>query len=181
MSAHRAAPSPSERAGEPAASATFDPKDALALDALLTEDELALRGRVRRYVENEFVPRIAELFEQAQFPRELAKELGDLRLLGMELDGYACPGGSAVEHGLAYLELEAGDSGLRTFASVQGSLAMAAIRNWGSEDQKHEWLPQMAAGEAIGCFGLTEPTAGSDPSSMTTTARRVGDDWVLDG
>src|SRR3712207_6676544 len=99
----------------------------------------------------------------------------------MHLDGYGCPGGSAVEYGLACLELEAGDTGLRTFASVQGSLAMTAIHTWGSEEQKHAWLPAMAAGEAIGCFAVTEPEAGSDPASMRTTARRVGEDWVLDG
>lgn len=161
--------------------ATFDPKDALALDALLSDHELAVRERVRSYVENKFAPRVAALFEQAQFPRELAKELGHLGLLGMEIEGYGCPGGSAVEHGLASLELEAGDTGLRTFASVQGSLTMGAIHHWGSEEQKHQWLPAMAAGETVGCFGLTEPTAGSDPSSMKTTARQVGDDWVLHG
>ena len=162
-------------------SPAFDPRDALALDALLSETELAVRERIRRYVEGDFVPRVAELFEQARFPRELARELGELGVLGMEIDGYGCPGRSAVEYGLASLELEAGDTGLRTFASVQGSLAMGAIHLWGSEEQKQEWLPRMASGEAIGCFGLTEPTAGSDPSSMQTTARQLGGDWVLNG
>jgi glutaryl-CoA dehydrogenase len=159
----------------------LDPRDALALDALLTDDELALRDRVRRYVEERFAPRVGELFEQARFPRELARELGELGVLGMHLHGYGCPGASAVEYGLACLELEAGDTGLRTFASVQGSLAMTAIHTWGSEEHKRAWLPKMAAGEAVGCFALTEPEAGSDPGSMRTTARRVGGDWVIDG
>ena len=159
----------------------FDPRDGLALDALLGEDERALREHVRRYVQDSFVPRVAELFEQARFPRELARELGDLGVLGMHLEGYGCPGRTAVEYGLACLELEAGDTGLRTLASVQGSLAMMAIHTWGSEEQKQTWLPPMAAGEAIGCFALTEPEAGSDPASMRTTARRDGGDWVLDG
>jgi glutaryl-CoA dehydrogenase len=159
----------------------LDPRDALALDALLTEDELALRRRVRRYVDERFAPRVRELFEQARFPRELARELGQLGVLGMHLHGYGCPGASAVDYGLACLELEAGDTGLRTFASVQGSLAMTAIHAWGSEEHKRAWLPAMAAGEAIGCFALTEPGAGSDPASMQTTARRVGGDWVIDG
>jgi glutaryl-CoA dehydrogenase len=167
--------SPTER---PAA---LDPHDALALDALLGAEELALRARVRRYVEERFAPRVRELFEEARFPREIARELGELGVLGMHLHGYGCPGATAVEYGLACLELEAGDTGLRTFASVQGSLAMTAIHTWGSEEQKRAWLPAMAAGEAIGCFALTEPEAGSDPSSMQTTARRVGGDWVLDG
>jgi glutaryl-CoA dehydrogenase len=159
----------------------LDPRDALGLDALLSEEELALRGRVRAYVEERFVPRVAELFEQARFPRELARELGELGVLGMHLEGYGCAGASAVEYGLACLELEAGDTGLRTFASVQGSLAMTAIHTWGSEEQKTAWLPRMAAGEAIGCFALTEPEAGSDPASIRTTARREGGDWVIEG
>jgi glutaryl-CoA dehydrogenase len=159
----------------------LDPHDALALDALLTDDERALRDRVRRYVDERFVPRVRELFEAARFPRELARELGELGVLGMHLDGYGCAGASAVEYGLACLELEAGDTGLRTFASVQGSLAMTAIHAWGSEEQKDAWLPRMAAGEAVGCFALTEPTAGSDPSAMRTTARTDGGDWVIDG
>jgi glutaryl-CoA dehydrogenase len=161
--------------------AALDPRDALALDALLSEEELALRARVRRYVEERFVPRVGELFEAARFPRELARELGELGVLGMHLHGYGCPGASAVDYGLACLELEAGDTGLRTFASVQGSLAMTAIHAWGSEEQKRTWLPAMARGEAIGCFALTEPEAGSDPGSMKTMARRAGGDWVIDG
>jgi glutaryl-CoA dehydrogenase len=159
----------------------FDPLDALGLDALLSSEERALRDRVAGYVDERFAPRVAELFEAARFPRELARELGGLGVLGMHLDGYGCPGRSAVEYGLACLELEAGDTGLRTFASVQGSLAMTAIHAWGSEEQKRTWLPPMATGEAVGCFGLTEPSAGSDPSAMETTARRDGGDWVLSG
>src|SRR5262249_9158057 len=114
-------------------------------------------------------------------PAELAPELGRLGVLGMSLEGYGCPGGTAVEYGLAALELEAGDSGIRTFVSVQGSLAMGSIHRFGSEEQKQEWLPRLASGEAIGCFGLTEPSAGSDPASMKTFARRDGDDWILTG
>src|SRR5919199_4235024 len=121
------------------------------------------------------------LFEDAHWPREIAGELGRLGVLGMHLDGYGCAGAGAVEYGVACEELEAGDSGLRTFVSVQGSLAMTAIHTWGSEEQKERWLPAMAAGEAIGCFALTEPTAGSNPAEMRTTARRDGSDWVLDG
>jgi glutaryl-CoA dehydrogenase len=126
-------------------------------------------------------PRIAELYERGEWDRSLVRELGDLGVLGMHLDGYGCPGGSAVQYGLACTELEAVDSGLRTFVSVQGSLAMKAIHAFGSEEQKDRWLPQLAGGEAVGCFGLTEPSAGSDPSSMLTTARREGGGWVLDG
>ncbi|MET4589209.1 acyl-CoA dehydrogenase family protein [Arthrobacter sp. 754] len=162
-----------------------DPSDVLALDSLLTPDELAVRQRVRDFTDQRIKPGIARWYDDAVFPLELAPELGELGVLGMHLEGYGCPGRSAVEYGLAAMELEAGDSGIRTFVSVQGSLAMTAIHKWGSEDQKQEWLPRMAAGEVIGCFALTEPTAGSDPSSMTTVARRdgTGDDagWVLDG
>jgi glutaryl-CoA dehydrogenase len=159
----------------------LDPHDALALDTLFTEQELALRHRVRQWVDQRYAPRAAELFEQAHFPRDIVRELGDLGVLGMHLSGYGCSGHSAVEYGLACLELEAGDTGLRTFVSVQGSLAMTAIHTWGSEEQKQRWLPALAAGEAIGCFALTEPNAGSDPSSMETTARRDGHHWVIDG
>jgi glutaryl-CoA dehydrogenase len=159
--------------------------DVLHLDSLLSEEELALREKIRDFTDQRIRPNIASWYEEAVFPRELAPELGELGVLGMHLSGYGCPGRTAVEYGLAALELEAGDSGIRTFVSVQGSLAMTAIHKWGSEEQKEEWLPRMAAGELIGCFALTEPTAGSDPSSMTTTARRdgTGDDagWVLDG
>ncbi len=155
--------------------------DYLDLDSLLAPDELALRDRVRGFVDERIRPNIARWYEAAQFPREIAKEMGALGLLGMHLSGYGCAGRSAVEYGLAAMELEAGDSGLRTFVSVQGSLAMSAIAKFGSEEHKRRWLPGMAAGELIGCFGLTEPTAGSDPASMRTTARRSGDGWVLEG
>ncbi|WP_455835052.1 acyl-CoA dehydrogenase family protein [Pseudarthrobacter siccitolerans] len=164
---------------------TADPSDVLALDSLLTTDELALRQKIRDFTDQRIRPDIARWYDEAVFPLELAPELGELGVLGMHLKGYGCPGRTAVEYGLAAMELEAGDSGIRTFVSVQGSLAMTAIHTWGSEDQKQEWLPRMAAGEVIGCFALTEPTAGSDPSSMTTFARRdgSGDDagWVLNG
>jgi glutaryl-CoA dehydrogenase len=155
--------------------------DYLDLDSLLSADERALRERVRGFVDERIRPNIAGWYEAAHFPRELATELGALGLLGMHLTGYGCPGRSAVEYGLAAMELEAGDSGLRTFVSVQGSLAMSAIARFGSEEQKQRWLPGMAAGELVGCFGLTEPGAGSDPGGMRTCARRDGDSWVLDG
>jgi glutaryl-CoA dehydrogenase len=155
--------------------------DYLDLDSLLSADELALRERVRGFVDERIRPNIAAWYEAGHFPRELAPEMGALGLLGMHLCGYGCAGRSAVEYGLAALELEAGDSGLRTFVSVQGSLAMTAIAKFGSEQHKQRWLPGMAAGELIGCFGLTEPTAGSDPAAMRTTARRRGAGWVLDG
>lgn len=155
--------------------------DVLGLDTLLSEDERAVRDRVRAFVDAEIRPHIAEWFDRAHFPAELAPAFGRLGVLGMHLDGYGCPGRSAVEYGLAALELEAGDSGLRTFVSVQGSLAMGSIHRWGSDEQKSEWLPRMAAGEVIGSFALTEPAAGSDPASMTTHARRDGDDWIITG
>ncbi|MGO4228305.1 acyl-CoA dehydrogenase family protein [Arthrobacter sp. YAF34] len=165
--------------------ALSDVSDVLAIDALLSAEELAVRERVRDFTDQRIRPGIAGWYEDAVFPLELAPELGELGVLGMHLQGYGCPGRSAVEYGLAAMELEAGDSGIRTFVSVQGSLAMTAIHKWGSEDQKQEWLPRMAAGELIGAFALTEPTAGSDPASMKTFARRdgSGDDagWVLDG
>ena len=158
-----------------------DPLDLLSIDSLLTEEELALRGRVRAFVDESVRPRIAEWYEGAVFPVELIPGFAELGLLGMHLTGYGCAGRSAVDYGLAAAELEAGDSGLRTFVSVQGSLAMSAIHKHGTEEQKQRWLPGMAAGEIIGCFGLTEPSSGSDPGSMTTFARRDGDDWVLNG
>jgi glutaryl-CoA dehydrogenase len=155
--------------------------DILGIDALLSAEERSARDRVRAFVDDEIRPHIADWFDRAHFPVELAPALGRLGVLGMELEGYGCPGRSAVEYGLAALELEAGDSGIRTFVSVQGSLAMGSIHRWGSAEQKQQWLPPMAAGEVIGSFGLTEPTAGSDPSSMKTFARRDGGDWVLTG
>ncbi|NLB47450.1 MAG: acyl-CoA dehydrogenase, partial [Microbacteriaceae bacterium] len=161
----------------------LDPADPAGLDDLLTDDEKAIRGAVRQTLDTIAEPHIAEWFEQGGIPniRELTKELGSLGVLGMHLEGYGCAGMTATEYGVACLEIEATDSGLRSLVSVQGSLAMFAIWRWGSEDQKQEWLPRMAAGEAIGCFGLTEPDAGSDPGSMQTRARRDGSDWVLNG
>jgi glutaryl-CoA dehydrogenase len=153
--------------------------DYLHLDGLFSAEELALRDRVRAFVDERIRPNIASWYATATFPRHLVKEMGSLGLLGMHLRGYGCPGRSAIEYGLAAMELEAGDSGIRTFVSVQGSLAMSAIWKFGSEEHKQRWLPGMAAGDLIGCFGLTEPTAGSDPASMTTAAVRDGDDWVL--
>ncbi len=155
--------------------------DLLGLDALLSEEELKVRDDVRAFVEARIKPNVKDWWEKAIFPREIVPEMGALGLLGMHLEGYGCAGKSAVEYGLACMELEAGDSGLRTFVSVQGSLAMSAIYKFGSGEQKKEWLPRMAKGEAIGCFGLTEPSAGSDPASMKTFARRDGSDWVLNG
>ncbi|MGA7205797.1 MAG: acyl-CoA dehydrogenase family protein [Specibacter sp.] len=162
-------------------SITLDPADLIDFDSLLSPEELTLRGTVREFVQREIKPNIAKWYEEAEFPLEIVSELAKLGLLGMHLKGYGCAGRSAVDYGIAGAELEAGDSGLRTFVSVQGSLAMSAIHKHGSEEQKQEWLPRMAAGTAIGCFGLTEATAGSDPSSMKTFARRDGNDWVLNG
>ena len=160
---------------------TESPLDLIAFDTLLTVDERATRDRVRAFVDSELRPHIAEWYDAGVFPLEIVKPMGALGLLGMHLHDYGCAGRSAVEYGLAAAELEAGDSGLRTFVSVQGSLAMTAIHTFGSEEQKQQWLPRMAAGEAIGCFGLTEANAGSDPASMQTVARRDGDDWVISG
>jgi glutaryl-CoA dehydrogenase len=159
----------------------IDPADFLGTDALLDDEERAIRDTVRQWVRERIVPNVGEWFEQGILPRELAQEVGQLGLFGMHLDGYGLPGASAVAYGLTCLELEAGDSGIRSFVSVQGSLAMFAIWKWGSEEQKQRWLPPMHAGEAIGCFGLTEPDAGSDPGSMRTTAKRDGTDWILNG
>jgi glutaryl-CoA dehydrogenase len=155
--------------------------DFLDLDRLLSEEERLIRDTTRGFVTDKVLPEVAGWFERGEFPRELAKELGGLGLLGMHLDGYGCAGTNAVSYGLAALELEAGDSGLRSFASVQGSLAMFPIWRYGSEEQKQGWLPRMAAGEVIGCFGLTEPDFGSNPAGMRTSARRDGGDWVLNG
>jgi glutaryl-CoA dehydrogenase len=156
--------------------------DLMGLDGLFSAGEKDLALQVRGFVDEVIRPNIAEWYGQAVFPREVIPELGRLGLLGMHLDGYGCAGRSAVEWGLAAQELEAGDSGLRTFVSVQGSLAMTAIHKHGSEEQKKEWLPAMAAGEAVGCFALTEPYAGSDAAAMSTFARQEpGGDWVLNG
>jgi glutaryl-CoA dehydrogenase len=155
--------------------------DFLDLDRLLSEEERLIRDTTRGFVTDKVLPEIAGWFERGHFPRELAKELGGLGLLGMHLEGYGCAGTNAVSYGLAALELEAGDSGFRSFASVQGSLAMFPIWKHGSEEQKQQWLPRMAAGEVIGCFGLTEPDFGSNPAGMRTSARRDGGDWLLNG
>ena len=158
------------------------PLDLLAFDNLLSDDDRALRDLVRRVVDEHVRPYIGQWFEDGQFPsRDLAKRFGQIGLLGMHLHGYGCSGSSALAYGLACMELEAGDSGLRSLVSVQGSLAMFAIWRWGSEEQKQQWLPGMAAGDTIGCFGLTEPDHGSDPGSMKTRAERDGDDWILRG
>ncbi|SCL17918.1 glutaryl-CoA dehydrogenase [Micromonospora rhizosphaerae] len=158
------------------------PLDLLEIDASLGEEERQIRAVVRQLVDDRVRPHVAGWYEEGQVPaRELAREFGKLGLLGMHLTGYGCAGASAVAYGLACLELEAGDSGVRSLVSVQGSLAMYAIWRYGSEEQKQRWLPTMAVGEAIGCFGLTEPDHGSDPASMATRARRDGDDWILSG
>src|SRR5213076_768644 len=159
----------------------LDPRDFLALDALLDDEERAIRDTVRQFVRERILPEIGDWFEQAVLPKELAQEFGRLGLFGMHLDGYGLPGASSVAYGLTCMELEAGDSGIRSFVSVQGSLAMFAIWRWGSEEQKQRWLPPLHTGEAIGCFGLTEPDAGSDPGSRRTHARRDGGDWILNG
>ncbi|WP_327093673.1 acyl-CoA dehydrogenase family protein [Nocardia vinacea] len=153
-----------------------------AIDALLTEDEREIRDTVRTFANHRLRPQIAEWFEAGTFPaRELAPELGNVGLLGMHLEGYGCAGLSATAYGLACQELEAVDSGVRSMVSVQGSLAMTAIHKFGSEEQKQQWLPDMAAGRALGCFGLTEPDFGSNPGGMRTRAKRDGTDWVLNG
>jgi len=159
----------------------LEPLDFLAIDSLLDDEEKAIRDTVRAFVRENVLPDVGDWFEQGILPRELIAELGKLGLFGMHLDGYGLPGASAVAYGLTCLELEAGDSGVRSAVSVQGSLAMYSIWRWGSEEQKQRWLPPMHTGEAIGCFGLTEPDAGSDPGSMRTTARRDGSDWILNG
>ena len=163
--------------------AQLDPMDLAGIDDLLSDDEKAVRASVRQLCAEKVDPFVADWFERGEVDdiRGLAREFGSLGLLGMHLTGYGCAGMSATEYGLACLELEASDSGVRSLVSVQGSLAMYAIWRWGSEEQKQQWLPRMATGEAIGCFGLTEPDHGSDPGSMRTRARRDGDDWVLDG
>jgi len=159
----------------------FDPRDPLQIDRLLSEEEREIQGAVGRFVADRVLPDIGDWFERGEFPRELIKEMADLGLLGMHLEGFGCLGANAVSYGLACLELEAGDSGFRSFVSVQGSLSMFPIHRYGSEEQKQEWLPRMAAGEAIGCFGLTEPDFGSDPANMRTNAKKDGSDWILNG
>ncbi|MEU1182001.1 acyl-CoA dehydrogenase family protein [Streptomyces sp. NPDC005820] len=161
----------------------FDPADPLGIDDLLEPEDLAIRDTVRSWAVDRVEPFVAEWYERGELPviRELARELGAIGALGMSLDGYGCAGASAVQYGLACLELEAADSGIRSLVSVQGSLAMYAIHRFGSEEQKQTWLPRMASGEVIGCFGLTEPDHGSDPAGMRTYAKRDGSDWVLSG
>jgi glutaryl-CoA dehydrogenase len=159
----------------------MNPLDFLDVGSLLNDEERAIRATVARFVGDRVMPGIEGWFEAGRFPREVATELGALGLLGMHLEGYGCAGTNAVSYGLACMELEAGDSGFRSFVSVQGSLAMFPIWRYGSEDQKRRWLPAMAAGEVIGCFGLTEPDHGSDPSNMRTSAKRDNGDWVLTG
>ncbi|MGO4205023.1 acyl-CoA dehydrogenase family protein [Rhodococcus sp. TAF43] len=165
----------------PRKTGTLRPLELFGTDALLDEDERDIAGTVRKFVETRLKPNVESWFESATLPKELAKEFGQLGVLGMHLDGYGCAGTSAVSYGLACLELEAGDSGFRSFVSVQGSLSMFSIYRYGSEEQKQEWLPRLAAGDAIGCFGLTEPDFGSNPAGMRTRARRDGSDWVLNG
>jgi glutaryl-CoA dehydrogenase len=159
-----------------------DPRDFLDIDSLLSEEEVMLRDTVRTYVQKEIVPKVGDWWEEGELPSEaLAKAFGDIGLLGMHLEGHGCAGTSATAYGLACLELEAGDSGIRSFVSVQGSLVMFPIWKFGSEEQKETWLPRMAKGDVIGCFGLTEPDSGSDPASMRTTALRDGSDWIING
>jgi glutaryl-CoA dehydrogenase len=161
---------------------TFDPMDPLAIDPLLSDEERATRDTVRKWVDRRVMPEIQEWFETGELPsRELAKEVGELGLLGMHLEGYGAAGASAVMYGLAIMELEAGDSGIRSLVSVQGSLCMFPIWKFGSDEQKERWLPDMVKGEAIGCFGLTEPDQGSDPVNMRTSAKQDGSDWILNG
>ena len=163
------------------ASAGVDPVDILDIDALLSDEERMIRQTVRDWVHERVLPEIDGWFERAEFPKEVFPELGKLGLLGMHLDGYGCAGTNAVSYGITCLEMEAGDSGFRSAVSVQGSLSMFPIWKFGSEEQKQEWLPRMASGEVVGCFGLTEPDFGSDPSRMRTTARKDGQDWILSG
>ena len=165
----------------PPAKDTYTPLELFGIDRLLDEDERDIAATVRRFVETRLKPNVEDWFESATLPKELAKEFGELGVLGMHLQGHGCAGTNAVSYGLACLELEAGDSGFRSFVSVQGSLSMFSIYRYGSEEQKNEWLPRLAAGEAIGCFGLTEPDFGSNPAGMRTRARRDGSDWVLNG
>jgi glutaryl-CoA dehydrogenase len=160
----------------------LSPTELYAIDTLLTPEQVGIRDTARRFADDHLRPHLPGWFEAGELPvRELARELGSLGVLGMHLEGYGCAGSDATSYGLACLELEAADSGIRSLVSVQGSLAMFAIHEYGSEEQRQQWLPGMAAGALIGCFGLTEPDAGSDPGSMRTTAVRAGDDWVLNG
>ena len=160
---------------------TYTPFELFDIDRLLDEDERDIAATVRRFVDTRLRPHIADWFESSTLPRELAREFGSLGVMGMHLDGYGCAGTNAVSYGLACMELEAGDSGFRSFVSVQGSLSMYSIHRFGSEEQKQQWLPRLASGDAIGCFGLTEADFGSNPAGMRTRARRDGADWVING
>ncbi|HOB48982.1 MAG TPA: acyl-CoA dehydrogenase family protein [Mycobacterium sp.] len=160
---------------------TYSPLELFDIDRLLDEDERDIAATVRKFVDTRLKPHVGDWFESGSLPRELAKEFGELGVMGMHLEGYGCAGTNAVSYGLACMELEAGDSGFRSFVSVQGSLSMFSIYRYGSEEQKQQWLPRLAAGEAIGCFGLTEADFGSNPAGMRTRARRDGSDWVLNG
>ena len=161
--------------------ASPDAIDFIDVASQLSGEERLIRDTTRAFVRANVLPNVAEWFEEGVLPADLGRELGKLGLLGMHLHGFGCAGASAVAYGLACMELEAGDSGVRSFASVQGSLAMYALYRWGDDAQKAAWLPHMASGETIGCFGLTEPDFGSNPAGMRTTARRDGGDWVLNG
>ena len=165
----------------PAKKDVYSPLELFGTDRLLDSDERDIAATVRKFVDTLLRPNVEDWFESATLPKELAKEFGQLGLMGMHLKGYGCAGTNAVSYGLACMELEAGDSGFRSFVSVQGSLSMFSIYRYGSDEQKNEWLPKLATGEAIGCFGLTEPDFGSNPAGMRTRARRDGSDWVLDG
>ena len=160
---------------------TYTPFELFDINRLLDDDERDIAATVRRFVDERLRPNVADWFESGSLPKELAKEFGGLGLMGMHLDGYGCAGTNAVSYGLACMELEAGDSGFRSFVSVQGSLSMYSIHRYGSEEQKQQWLPQLASGDAIGCFGLTEADFGSNPAGMRTRARRDGTDWVING
>jgi glutaryl-CoA dehydrogenase len=165
----------------PAKKDLYTPLELFGTDRLLDADERDIAATVRKFVDTRLRPNVEDWFESATLPKELAKEFGELGVMGMHLQGYGCAGTNAVSYGLACMELEAGDSGFRSFVSVQGSLSMFSIYRYGSDEQKNEWLPRLAKGEAIGCFGLTEPDFGSNPAGMRTRARRDGSDWVLDG
>ena len=160
---------------------TYTPFELFDIDRLLDDDERDIAATVRRFVDTRLRPHIADWFESSTLPKELAQEFGSLGVMGMHLEGYGCAGTNAVSYGLACLELEAGDSGFRSFVSVQGSLSMYSIHRFGSEEQKQQWLPRLASGDAIGCFGLTEADFGSNPAGMRTRARRDGADWVING
>lgn len=169
----------------PATKAVYAPLELFDTARLLEQDEREIAATVRKFVDSELKPNVEDWFESATLPKELGKRFGELGLLGMHLQGYGCAGTNAVSYGLACMELEAGDSGFRSFVSVQGSLSMFSVHRYGSEEQKNEWLPRLASGDAIGCFGLTEPDFGSNPAGMRTRAKRDGSgenaDWILNG